>query len=118
MRGRGALAAAIGSLLLIPATAAGAPPPGAAISDNLEYVTRVAGAAGITEGKFDEVRGKKVLVVTGRFGFKTYDVSNPENPVFMDDFMPAGIDPVGTTRRRRGAATGRTRTWSSTPSAS
>ncbi len=78
MRGRGAFAAAVAALLLIPATATAAPPPGAAISDNLDYVTRVAGAAGITEGKFDKVRGKKVLVVTGRFGFKTYDVSNPE----------------------------------------
>jgi hypothetical protein len=36
MRGRGAFAAAISALLLIPATAIGAPPPGAAISDNLE----------------------------------------------------------------------------------
>jgi hypothetical protein len=97
MTGRGALAAAIGALLLIPATATAAPPPGAAISNNLEYVTRVPGAAGLVEGKFDEVRGKKVLVVTGRFGFKTYDVSNPENPVLLDEFMPAGIDPVGTT---------------------
>ena len=93
MRGRGAFAAAVAALLLIPATATAAPPPGAAISDNLDYVTRVAGAAGITEGKFDKVRGKKVLVVTGRFGFKTYDVSNPENPVFLDDFLPAGIAP-------------------------
>jgi hypothetical protein len=98
MRGRGALAAAIGSLLLIPATAtAAAPPPGAAISDNLEFVNRVAGAAGITEGKFDVVRGKKVLVITGRFGFKTYDVSNPENPVLLDELLPAGIEPAGTT---------------------
>ena len=47
MRGRGALAAAIGALLLIPATATAAdPPPGAAISANLEYVKRVPGAAG------------------------------------------------------------------------
>ena len=38
---------------------------------------------------------KKVLVVTGRFGFKTYDVSNPENPVLLDEYMPPGIDPVG-----------------------
>ena len=59
-------------------------------------MNRVAGAAGITEGKFDEVRGKKVLVVTGRFGFKTYDVSNPANPVLLDEFLPAGIDPPGT----------------------
>jgi hypothetical protein len=85
------------TLLLIPAMATAAPPPGAAISDNLEFVTRVAGAAGITEGKFDYVRGTKVLVVTGRFGFKTYDVSNPEKPVLLDEFMPAGIDPVGSS---------------------
>jgi hypothetical protein len=91
MRGRGAFAAAVAALLLIPATATAAPPPGAAISDNLDYVTRVAGAAGITEGKFDRVRGKKVLVVTGRFGFKTYDVSNAEAPQLLDEFLPAGI---------------------------
>ena len=30
-------------------------PPGAAMSSNLEYVGRTAGAAGITEGKFDRV---------------------------------------------------------------
>jgi hypothetical protein len=97
MRGRGAFAAAMAALLLIPGIAsAAAPPPGAAISDNLEFVNRVAGAAGITEGKFDEVRGKKVLVVTGRFGFKTYDVRNPANPVLLDEFLPAGIDPPGT----------------------
>ena len=93
MRVRGALAAALGTLLLIPAVATAQAPPGAAISDNLEYVTRVAGAAGITEGKFDWVRGKKVLVVTGRFGFKTYDVSDPTNPQLLDEFLPAGIDP-------------------------
>jgi hypothetical protein len=95
MKGRGALAAAIGALLLTPATAAAAPPPGAAISDNLEFVTRVAGAAGITEGKFDVVRGKKVLVVTGRFGFKTYDVSDPTSPKLLDEFLPPGIAPPG-----------------------
>ena len=117
MRGRGALAAAIGSLLLIPATAAAAPPPGAAISDNLEYVTRVAGAAGITEGKFDEVRGKKVLVVTGRFGFKTYDVSDPENPEAARR-VPAARHRPGGAATSPTAAAGRTRTWRSTRSAS
>jgi hypothetical protein len=80
----------------MPATASAAPPPGAAISDNLEHVTRVAGAAGIIEGKFNYVRGKKVLVVTGRFGFKTYDVSNPANPVLLDEFLPEGIAEPGS----------------------
>jgi hypothetical protein len=97
MRGRGTLAAVLAALLLIPAAASAQAPPGAAISNNLEYVTRVAGAAGITEGKFDYVRGRKVLVITGRFGFKTYDVSDPEDPELLDEFLPAGIDPPGTT---------------------
>jgi hypothetical protein len=77
------------ALLAVPAvTQAADPPPGAAISDNLEYVTRVADAAGITEGKFDRVRGKDVLVITGRFGFKTYDVRDPKNPKPMDSYLP------------------------------
>ena len=95
MRGRGLFAAATAALLLIPAAASAQAPPGAAISDNLEHVNRVAGAAGITEGKFDYVRGRKVLVITGRFGFKTYDVSDPEDPELLDEFLPAGIAPPG-----------------------
>jgi hypothetical protein len=69
------------------------PPPGAAMSDNLEYVTRMADAAGITEGKFDKVAGSDILIVTGRFGFKSYDVSDPANPELLDTFMPPGINP-------------------------
>jgi hypothetical protein len=93
MRGRGAIAAAFATaFLVVPATAAAAPPPeGAAISDNLEYVHRSSEAAGITEGKFDTVRGKDVLVITGRFGFKTYDVEDPANPVLLDEFLPADL---------------------------
>ena len=34
----------------------------------------------VVEGKFDKVRGKDVLVITGRFGFKTLDVSDPDEP--------------------------------------
>ena len=109
MRRWGVVALVVGIALVAPAGRRRDPPPGAAISSNLEYVTRVAGANGITEGKFDEVRGKDVLVITGRFGFKTYDVEDPEKPKLLDEFIPP------TWPR---AATGRTRTWSSTPSAS
>ena len=62
------------------------------MSDNLEYVTRIAGANGITEGKFDTVAGREILVVTGRFGFKTYDMTDPANPVALDSFMPADVN--------------------------
>ena len=92
MRGKGIAAIVLGALLVAPASALGAPPPeGAAISSNLEYVTRSPEARGITEGKFDEVRGKDVLVITGRFGFKTYDVSDPAKPKLLDEFIPADL---------------------------
>ena len=93
MSRRGALATAVvGLTLLVPSAAwADDPPPGAAISDNLEFEGRVDGAAGITEGKFDRVGGREVLVITGRFGFKTYDVSDPEEPELLDEFIPADL---------------------------
>ena len=66
-------------------------PPGAVISDSLGYVARVPGSAGIVEGKFDSVGKREILVTTGRFGFKTYDVSDPESPQLLDTFQPAYI---------------------------
>ena len=95
MKLRTAAAAAVCLTALATPTAASAadPPAGAAMSDNLEYVTRIAGANGITEGKFDTVAGREILVVTGRFGFKTYDMTDPANPVPLDEFMPPGINP-------------------------
>jgi hypothetical protein len=96
MRRLGAAAVVVGALLGAPGGAQAAdPPPGAAMSSNLEYVTRVAGANGIVEGKFDQVKGKDVLVVTGRFGFKTYDVSDPRDPQLLDEFLPPEIADFG-----------------------
>jgi hypothetical protein len=83
---------AILALALLPAAAGAAePPPGAAISDSLEYVNTVPGSADIVEGKFDRVGRQKVLVTTGRFGFRTYDVSDPENPRLLDGYKPPEI---------------------------
>jgi hypothetical protein len=91
---RAAATAVCLTALAMPAAASAAdPPPGAAMSDNLEYVTRISGASGITEGKFDTVAGREILVVTGRFGFKTYDMTDPASPVLLDEFMPPGINP-------------------------
>ncbi len=90
MRRLGVATVMMGAVLLVtPASALAAdPPPGADMSKNLEYVTRIAGANGITEGKFDKVRGRDTLVITGRFGFKTYDVEDPEKPKLLDEFIP------------------------------
>src|SRR5215211_6570527 len=96
MKLRKAAAAAVClTALATPAAASAADaPPGAKMSTNLEYVTRSADAAGITEGKFDRIAGSDILVVTGRFGFKTYDVSDPANPALLDTFMPPGVNPA------------------------
>jgi hypothetical protein len=86
------LAALAVLVLALPASAVAAdPPPGAAISDNLEYLARVPGTEQVTEGKFDTVGERDVLVITGRFGFKTLDVTNPDAPTLLDTFMPAEI---------------------------
>ena len=73
-----------------PADAAG-PPAGAQISDSLEYVGRVPDSSMIVEGKFDRAAGRDVLVTTGRYGFKTYDVGNPAAPRLLDTFQPPEV---------------------------
>ena len=61
------------------------------MSDNLKYVTRVPGTSQVVEGKFDRVDGTQVLVLTGRFGFKTFDVSEPSDPQPLDSFIPSDL---------------------------
>ena len=45
----------------------------------------------IVEGKFDTVMGRDVLVTTGRYGFRTYDVRDASRPKLLDTFQPAEI---------------------------
>ena len=60
------------------------------ISDSLEYRGRVPGG-GVVEGKFDLVGGRAVMIVTGTFGFRIYDVSDPDAPALLDTFMPPEV---------------------------
>jgi hypothetical protein len=78
--------------VLVPAgsSAAASLPQGAAISDSLEYLGRVE-SPGLVEGKIDRVSGRSILITTGRFGFRTYDVSDPSRPRLLDSFQPAEI---------------------------
>ena len=85
----GGLAAALG--LAASAAPLAELPAGAQISASLEYVGRVPDSSNIVEGKFDRIGNRQVLVVTGRFGFKTYDVSDPASPQLLDTFQPPGI---------------------------
>src|SRR4051812_25675616 len=92
MKGRGGLAVVAAAVLFgMPAGASAAAPPGAQMSSNLEYVKWGGDTRGLVEGKFDEGRGKDVLVLTGRVGVKTLDVSAPRTPRPLDTFMPADI---------------------------
>jgi hypothetical protein len=79
------------ALVVVLNAGAATPPPGAQISDSLEYIGRVPDSAQIVEGKFDRVGGRDVLVTTGRYGFKTYDVSDPTSPQLLDTFQPAQV---------------------------
>ena len=86
------LAALAGAFATTGALASAAtPPPGAAISDSLEYMGRVPDSSMIVEGKFDTVMGRDVLVTTGRYGFRTYDVRDASRPRLLDTYQPAEI---------------------------
>ena len=60
------------------------------MSDSLRYEGRVPDSTGIVEGKFDRVGDREVLVTTGTFGFRTYDV-RPVDPLLLDTFQPPEI---------------------------
>jgi hypothetical protein len=81
----------LGLALGVPSAALAAdPPPGAAISDSLEYVNRVPGQGNV-EGKLDTVGRQKILLTTGTFGFRTYDVSDAGNPRQLTSFQPPQV---------------------------
>src|SRR3954453_15935295 len=86
-----ALAALAAAFVSGASASAVTPPPGAAISDSLEYIGRVPNSSGIVEGKFDTVAGRDVLVTTGRYGFRTYDVTDESDPKPLDTFQPSRI---------------------------
>jgi hypothetical protein len=96
MRIRSAVAGVfVASMVLASGAGAAEPPPGAAMSDSLDYVGRIADTGTVIEGKFDKVRGRDVLVVDGSWGLKTFDVSDPEHPVALGSFLPAEMKPGG-----------------------
>ena len=55
-------------------------------SANLDYLGSF-GGKGLVEGKFDQVGGRPVLIVTGTFGFRVYDVRDPDRPRLLDSHM-------------------------------
>jgi hypothetical protein len=45
----------------------------------------------IVEGKFDRVGGRDLLLTTGRYGFRAYDVRNPRSPRLLSTFQPPEV---------------------------
>ena len=94
MRGRGVVAAAIVCAAAHSGDRDSRPPTARGRADVVQPRVRHRGSptrGQVVEGKFDKVRGKDILVLTGRFGFKTLDVSDPTNPKPLDSFLPADL---------------------------
>jgi hypothetical protein len=85
------LVALAGAIASGASASAATPPPGATISDSLRYVGRVPDSSKIVEGKFDTVAGRDVLVTTGLYGFRTYDVTDASHTRPLDTFQPPEI---------------------------
>lgn len=59
---------------------------------NAEFIGQLPEAAGATAINFIDYGAKqKVMFVTGRFGLKSYDVTDPENPVYLDSIDMPGF---------------------------
>ena len=85
------LAALAGAATTGATASAATPPPAAAISDSLEYIGRVPDSSQIVEGKFDTVMGRDVLVTTGTYGFRIYDVKDAAHPKALDTLQPPEV---------------------------
>jgi hypothetical protein len=85
---RGTALAVLGAALVTAAPAAAATPPPGAIK-NLEYVTTLPEGRQATAINFmtygQGSKARDVMLITGRFGLKTYDMANPDQPVLLDE---------------------------------
>jgi hypothetical protein len=100
MRGICAAAATAAILACGAAPAAAADPPAGAIG-NVEFVKNLPGMKWATAINFIQYGERDVMFATGRFGLRSYDVTDPENPQFLsavdnDDLHLAGDPPVDT----------------------
>ena len=127
MRTKHVLAAAVAILAVAaaPAAAKDKPPtPPAGAIGNVEFVANLPEMKAATAINFLQYRHRDVMVATGRFGLRTYDLSNPRKPKFLDSSTTrrcacrAIRRSTWTTPTARSRRTGRTRTWTSTPIAS
>ena len=86
MRGT-ALAAFVATLAVAAPASAAEPPPGAI--KNMEFIKNLPEGRQATAINFltygHGSKTRTVMLITGRFGLKTYDMANPEAPVLLDE---------------------------------
>lgn len=58
---------------------------------NVEFIGQLPEAVGATAINFLDYGSKKVMFVTGRFGLKSYDVTNPVKPKYLDSIDMPGF---------------------------
>lgn len=98
------------------------PPQGAL--GNVDFVTNLPEMKWATAINFLRCGKRDVMLAAGRFGLRSYDISNPRKPKFLDAvdneaLRLQGDPPVDTDESGNASSrpTGRTRTWMSTRAA-
>ena len=70
--------------------AAATPPPGAVMSDSLDYIGKIADTTAVISGQFDKVDGKDILLIDGSWGLKIFDVTDPAAPKALGTWQAPG----------------------------
>jgi hypothetical protein len=101
MRARRVIAAAAAILACAAAPAAAKPGPPAGDIGNVDFVRNLPGMKWATAINFIQYGKQDVMFVTGRFGLRSFDVTNPSNPKPLDsivneDLRLQGDPPVDT----------------------
>lgn len=65
------------------------PPTGA--FEGVDFIGQLPEAAGATAINFIDYGQQRVMFVTGRFGLKSYDISDPESPQLLDSLDMPGF---------------------------
>ena len=69
--------------------------PALAVSKNVEHVKTLPGAKWATAINFLDYGGQDVMMVTGRFGLKSYSLADPANPVLLDEITSQNLELPG-----------------------
>ena len=69
--------------------------PAFAVSKNVEHVKTLPEGKWATAINFLNYGGQDVMMVTGRFGLKSYSLADPANPVLLDEITSQDLELTG-----------------------